>query len=67
MTIAQTSNFGYYRWTNIYYDWPTVFDNAPTIRSALKAFMHHESMCDPSHPFHSEEGKGAELFLGALK
>jgi hypothetical protein len=64
--MSNENIIGFYRWTNIYYNWPDLFAEKPAIQSALRSFLHCNSMIHPDHPFSSEEGKSAQLWIGAL-
>jgi hypothetical protein len=67
MAVAENVIIGYYRWTNIYYNWPDIFAGKPAIQSALRTLIHPNSMCDPNHPLYSCQVKGAELWIGTCE
>ena len=55
---------GYYRYTDILFEYHKTFDN-PADASAFKAFISNNALGDPAHPFHDKE-KGVELYIGTV-
>ncbi|KAF8591516.1 hypothetical protein K439DRAFT_1650751 [Ramaria rubella] len=60
---------GYYRYTDINFEWHQVFSN-PSDRSALKAFIAPESLTHPENPLNVHKGSaepGVTLTMGTLE
>ncbi|KAG5725010.1 hypothetical protein E4T56_gene12485 [Termitomyces sp. T112] len=56
---------GYYRYTDIWFEWSSVLPNPEGARS-LKAILAHDSITHSDHPLHVEGVKGVQMYLGTL-
>ncbi|KAK0498666.1 hypothetical protein EDD18DRAFT_1158624 [Armillaria luteobubalina] len=55
---------GYYRYTDIWFDWA---EQDSTYGPQLKAIFAHDSLVSPDHPFHIEGVNGVQLYMGQLR
>ncbi|KAL0949460.1 hypothetical protein HGRIS_009514 [Hohenbuehelia grisea] len=55
---------GYYRWTDIFYEWPGSLH--PDDSSPLKALLAHDAITHPDHPLRKPSLPGVEFYLGTL-
>ncbi|TFK23240.1 hypothetical protein FA15DRAFT_670625 [Coprinopsis marcescibilis] len=55
---------GYYRYTDIWFDWPTKLDSEDG--AAVKAILAHDAMVHPEHPLRPDGVQGAQLYIGTL-
>ncbi|TFL05863.1 hypothetical protein BDV98DRAFT_560765 [Pterulicium gracile] len=55
---------GYYRYNDIWFAWPDALPGED--REALKAFLAHDSLVSPDHPFNEGDERGVMLYMGAL-
>ncbi|KAF9495400.1 hypothetical protein BDN71DRAFT_1447561 [Pleurotus eryngii] len=55
---------GYYRWTDIWFQWPSALPNRDDER-ALKAILAHDSIVHPDHPLHPGE-EGITMYMGTF-
>ncbi|EEB91598.1 hypothetical protein MPER_10017, partial [Moniliophthora perniciosa FA553] len=64
MTISAPIITGYYRYTDIWFEWPGVLlDND---REALKAILAHDAIVHPDHPLHVEGVDGVQMYIGTF-
>ncbi|KAG6873754.1 hypothetical protein C0995_011573 [Termitomyces sp. Mi166 len=56
---------GYYRYTDIWFEWSSALPNQEDVRP-LKAILAHDSITHPDHPLHVEGVKGVQMYLGTL-
>ncbi|KAF8663461.1 hypothetical protein AX16_001031 [Volvariella volvacea WC 439] len=56
---------GYYRYTDIWFEWHKVLPN-PEDGRHLKAILSHDALVHPDHPLHIEGVEGVELFMGTF-
>ncbi|TFK75817.1 hypothetical protein BDN72DRAFT_785842 [Pluteus cervinus] len=56
---------GYYRYTDIWFDWHKALPN-PEDSNPLKAALSHDSITHPDHPLHVEGVEGVQLYMGTL-
>ncbi|PFH52807.1 hypothetical protein AMATHDRAFT_73933 [Amanita thiersii Skay4041] len=56
---------GYYRYTDIWFDWSKVLPNQGD-RFPLKAALAHDSIVHPDHPLHVDGVTGVRLYIGQL-
>ncbi|KZS97943.1 hypothetical protein SISNIDRAFT_546969 [Sistotremastrum niveocremeum HHB9708] len=56
---------GFYRYTDIIFEWHTAFQDRPVIERALKAFISPHCVTRKEHPF-NKDAKGAEFWMGTL-
>lgn len=54
---------GYYRYTDIQFEWGKVLENESEVQS-LKAFLSMHAMASPEHPFWEGQDKGTVLYIG---
>ncbi|KAF9057652.1 hypothetical protein BJ165DRAFT_1422208 [Panaeolus papilionaceus] len=54
---------GYYRYTDIWYEWHQALPNQEDAKP-LKAILAHDSLVHPEHPLHIEGVNGVQLYLG---
>ncbi|EAU84866.2 hypothetical protein CC1G_00385 [Coprinopsis cinerea okayama7 len=57
---------GYYRYTDIWFDWPSTLPN-PEDTDAVKAILAHDALVHPDHPLHVEGVDGAQLYIGTFE
>ncbi|KAK2466281.1 hypothetical protein APHAL10511_001923 [Amanita phalloides] len=56
---------GYYRYTDIWFDWPKSLP-FPEDRFPLKAALAHDALVSDDHPLHVDGVKGVQMYLGQL-
>ncbi|KAF9463900.1 hypothetical protein BDZ94DRAFT_1192050 [Collybia nuda] len=56
---------GYYRYTDIWFEWHQVLPNQEDARP-LKAILAHDSLVHPDHPLHVDGVEGVQMFLGTF-
>ncbi|KAF8621635.1 hypothetical protein AX15_007653 [Amanita polypyramis BW_CC] len=56
---------GYYRYTDIWFEWPKVLPK-PEDKFPLKSILAHDALVDPSHPLHVDGVNGVQMYLGQL-
>lgn len=64
--MLQPTVTGYYRYTDIWFDWHSKLPN-PEDGSVLKAILAHDALAHPKHPLHVEGDQGARLYQGTFK
>lgn len=64
--MAEAPVTGYYRYTDIWFDWAPRLPN-PEDGAALKAILAHDAIVHPEHPLHVEGVKGVQLYIGILE
>ncbi|RDB22845.1 putative nucleolar protein C2C4.08 [Hypsizygus marmoreus] len=56
---------GYYRYTDIWFEWSSALPNPEDARP-LKAILAHDSIVHPDHPLHIEGVQGVQMYLGTF-
>ncbi|KAF8639685.1 hypothetical protein AX17_000949 [Amanita inopinata Kibby_2008] len=57
---------GYYRYTDIWFEWPKVLPN-PEDKFPLKAILAHDSLIHPDNPLHVDNVNGVQMYLGQMQ
>jgi hypothetical protein len=57
---------GYYRYTDIWYEWPQALPD-PDDYAPLKASIAHDALVHPDHPLRKEGVDGIEMYMGTLQ
>ncbi|KAJ3488380.1 hypothetical protein NLI96_g2905 [Meripilus lineatus] len=65
MTTSSTI-IGYYRFTDIYFEWHKALPNAEDI-GPLKALLAYDALVHPDHPLRKKGIDGIELFIGTFE
>ncbi|EJD53596.1 hypothetical protein AURDEDRAFT_141640 [Auricularia subglabra TFB-10046 SS5] len=63
--MAPKASTGYYRYTDINFEWHTMIDE-PAERSALKAFLAPDCLTSPDNPLRDPSKDGIGFFIGML-
>lgn len=63
MANPQPVIHGYYRWSDIFYQWAHSHSESSHVRSALKAILSPAALTDEDHPLRS--GEGVEMWIGS--
>ncbi|KAF8076494.1 hypothetical protein FPV67DRAFT_1618269 [Lyophyllum atratum] len=56
---------GYYRYTDIWFEWSQALPNPEDARP-LKAILAHDSITHPDHPLHVEGVEGVQMYMGTF-
>ncbi|KAF5333090.1 hypothetical protein D9611_002437 [Ephemerocybe angulata] len=65
-TKSSVTLTGYYRYTDIWFDWSSQVPN-PEDGVVLKAMLAHDALCHPEHPLHIDGVEGAQLYIGIFE
>lgn len=57
---------GYYRYTDIWFEWPQALPDIED-RAPVKAILAHDSLVHPDHPLHVEGVKGVRMYIGTFQ
>ncbi|KAH9938180.1 uncharacterized protein B0H18DRAFT_965939 [Fomitopsis serialis] len=66
MPSAQEAVIGYYRFTDIFFEWHKALPNQEDI-GPLKALLAYQALVHPDHPLRSEGSDGLEFHLGTFE
>ncbi|THV08439.1 hypothetical protein K435DRAFT_740525 [Dendrothele bispora CBS 962.96] len=66
MTIGSPIITGYYRYTDIWFEWAEKRLPNPGDRDAVKAILAHDALVHVEHPLRLPDQDGAQLFLGSF-
>ncbi|KAK7060577.1 hypothetical protein VNI00_001343 [Paramarasmius palmivorus] len=64
MTVNAPIITGYYRYTDIWFEWPQVLSDSD--REAVKAILAHDAIVHPDHPLHIEGVDGVQMYIGTF-
>ncbi|KAF9485268.1 hypothetical protein BDN70DRAFT_871278 [Pholiota conissans] len=56
---------GYYRYTDIWYEWAAALPD-PADRAPVKAIFAHDALVHPDHPLHVDGVKGVQMYIGTF-